>query len=157
MLPRTHNQHQCFKQQLQSSSQPTVSVPEPFFFFFETAMKKKLKVDSGLRVCSAADGGEGGRHLLRLPLREMEMKRGRQTDESAEVTENRYVAQKQTQKQTRGKHDRPKTGKEKRGSVLRAAAALEYCTSDTVPTFYRRASKLTLKNRDLHLWLKAAL
>lgn len=32
--------------------------------------------------------------------------------------------------------------KEKRGGVLRAAAALEYCTSDTVPTFYRRASKL---------------
>lgn len=41
-------------------------------------------------------------------------KRGRQTDESAEVTENRYVAQKQTQKQTRGKHDRRKTGEQKR-------------------------------------------
>lgn len=47
--------------------------------------------------------------------------------------------------------------REKRGGVLRAAAALEYCTSDTVPTFYRRASKLTLKKtHDLHLWLKAA-
>lgn len=45
---------------------------------------------------------------------EEQEKRGRQTDESAKVTENRYVAQKQTQKQTRGKHDRPKAGKQKR-------------------------------------------
>lgn len=44
MLPLTHNQHQRFKQQLQSSSQPTVSLPEPFFFLlFFSAIKRNLR------------------------------------------------------------------------------------------------------------------
>lgn len=82
--------------------------------------KKKLKADPVVRVYSAADGDEGGDSDSPRNGNEEREKRGRQTDESDEVTENRYVAQKQTQKQTRGKHDRLKAGKQKRDERRRA-------------------------------------
>lgn len=82
-----------------------------FFFFFLHTNKKKLKADSVVRVYS---GGEGGDSDTSRNGNEEREKRGRQTDERAEMTENRYVARKQTRKQTRGKRDRRKAAKQKR-------------------------------------------
>lgn len=150
MLPLTHNKHHCFKQQLQSSSQPTVFMPEPFFFL--TSNRKKLKADSGVRVCSSTDGGEGGRHHLQLRLfKKWKWRVGevRKTNRLKCWSDRKQICSTEANTETnKGKTwQTKKKGKQKgkRAGLLRAAAALEYCTSDTVPTFYRRASKLTLK------------